>query len=120
MKRYAQKEVLAAIKGSAGIMSVIARKLRCNWNTAQQYCSKWESTKQALQDEREITLDIAESNLIDAIKKGDINTTKWFLSTKGKYRGYTTDIKADAPQDGENEPLKIIIEDQDNNVIMSN
>lgn len=119
MKRIAQKEVLNAIKDSAGIMSVIARRLNCNWNTARTYCNKWESTKLALQDETETTLDNAELKLIDAIKAGDTNLIKWYLSTKGKDRGYTTEIKTDL-QTTDNKPLRIIFEDSDGNELFNN
>ena len=114
MKRISQREVLDAIKDSAGIINTIAQRLKCNWNTARTYCNKWESTKLALQEETETMLDIAEMKIIDAIKAGDVNIIKWYLSTKGKDRGYTTEIKADLQQI-ENEPLKIIFEDTDGN-----
>lgn len=93
MKTIKQKDVLDAIKDSGGIISTIARRLCCNWNTARTYCDKWESTKAALQEEKETTLDTAESKILDAIKDGDINIIKWYLSTKGKERGYSTDLK---------------------------
>lgn len=93
MKTIKQQDVLDAIKDSGGIISTIARRLHCNWNTAKTYCDKWESTKAALQEEKETTLDTAEIKIRDAINAGDINIIKWFLSTKGKERGYTTDLK---------------------------
>ena len=93
MKQIKQQDVLNAIKDSGGVISTIARRLNCNWNTAKTYCDKWESTKTALQDEKETTLDTAEIKLLDAIKAGDTQIIKWFLSTKGKDRGYTTKIE---------------------------
>ena len=93
MKQIKQQDVLNAIKDSGGVISTIARRLNCNWNTAKNYCDKWESTKTALQDEKETTLDTAEIKLLDAIKAGDTQIIKWFLSTKGKDRGYTTKIE---------------------------
>ena len=93
MKHIKQQDVLDAIKDSGGIISTIARRLHCNWNTAKAYCNKWESTKNALQEEKETTLDTAELKVLDAIKAGDTQIIKWFLSTKGKDRGYTTKIE---------------------------
>ncbi len=93
MKQIKQQDVLDAIKDSGGVISTIARRLKCNWNTAKTYCDKWESTKTALQDEKETTLDTAELKVLDAIKAGDTQIIKWFLSTKGKDRGYTTKIE---------------------------
>ena len=108
MKQITQKQTLNAIKDTGGIISLIATNLHCNWNTARTYCNKWESTKLALKEETEKTLDIAETKIIDAIKAGDTNIIKWYLSTKGKVRGYTTEIQTTVEND---EPLKIIFED---------
>lgn len=112
MKTITQKQVLDAIKDSGGIYSTIARRLKCNWNTARTYCDKWESTKTALQDEIETTLDNAEIKLLDAIKAGDTQIIKWYLSTKGKHRGYTTKIETTVTDENA-EPLHIIFDGLD-------
>lgn len=113
MKRITQKEVLQAIQDSGGIMSTIARRLNCNWNTARNYCEKWEATRQALTAETESTIDEAESAIIKAIKKHDINICKWYLSTKGKGRGYTTELQETEQGGNEKEDteIRIIIDD---------
>lgn len=82
-------EVINAIKDSAGIMSHVARKLNCDWHTAKKYVEKWEETKQALVDECEAILDLAENKTIEAINNGDMQTIRWFLATKGKQRGFS-------------------------------
>ena len=89
MKKYTPDEVLAAIKGSHAIMTVIAARLGCVWHTAESYCRKWEVTKQALEDEKEEILDTAESVLYNAIQANDTQAAKWILATKGKNRGYS-------------------------------
>jgi len=113
VKRLSEKAVLESISDSGGIITTIARRLHVNWNTARTYCNKWESTRQALQEEVETTLDIAEMGIINAIKNGDTNTIKWYLSTKGKHRGYTTEVLENLKTD--TEPLHIIFTDQDGN-----
>lgn len=80
--------VLEAIKDSGGIMSTIAQRLHCNWNTAKKYTEKWEETQQAMKDEKETILDVCESTLINKIKDGDEQSAKWYLSKIGKLRGY--------------------------------
>lgn len=117
MKRLSEKAVLESISDSGGIITTIARRLHVNWNTARTYCNKWESTRQALQEEVETTLDIAEIGIINAIKNGDTNTIKWYLSTKGKNRGYTTEVMAEVKTD--TEPLHIIFTDQDGNELFN-
>ena len=40
------------------------------------------------EDEEETILDMAESTLLKRIKEGDEQSAKWYLSKKGKMRGY--------------------------------
>ena len=88
-KNYTKEQVEEAIKGSVGIMSTIAKRLDCNWRIAKKYCEKWECTKIALANENESIIDLAESKAFSLIKEGDAGMIKWFLSRKGKERGYT-------------------------------
>lgn len=111
MKRITQKEVLEAIRDSGGIMATIARRLSCNWNTARAYCEKWETTKQALKAETETIADLAESAIMDAIRAKDIAICKWYLSTKAKKRGYTTDLQETEQTEKEDTEIRIIIDD---------
>lgn len=83
-----KEQVIEAIKDSGGIISTIARKLGCTWGTAREYANKWEETRDALKDEKETVLDIAENTLLDKIKEGDEQSAKWYLSKIGKLRGY--------------------------------
>jgi hypothetical protein len=84
-----REATLEAIKGSGGIISTIAKRLNVCWHSADAWCNRWEDTKRALQDEREIMLDDAETVLRDSIVDGrDIQSAKWLLAMKGKQRGY--------------------------------
>ena len=88
-KKYTQKNILEAIKGSGAIVSTIAKRLDCEWITAKRYINKWEETKQAFLDEEETVLDMCESTLYTSVKGGDTQSAKWILATKGKRRGFT-------------------------------
>lgn len=88
MLDFQMEQVLLAIEDSGGIMSNVARRLNCTWDTAKAYCLKWDETKQALLNEKETVLDIAENTLLDKIKEGDEQSAKWYLSKIGKLRGY--------------------------------
>ena len=85
---FTEGEVLAAIKGSCGIMARVAKNLSCEWSTAKKYVERFESAKLAMDDELETVLDTAENNLFQAINSKDIDAIKWFLSRKGRARGY--------------------------------
>jgi hypothetical protein len=81
-------QVLKAIKNSGGIMSTIARGIGCDWHTAKKYVMQWDETKEALQDETETILDMAEGALYGSIKEGNTQDAKWLLATKGRKRGF--------------------------------
>lgn len=110
--RYTQKQVLESIKDTGGIISTIANRMGCAWSTAQIYINRWESTRTALKDESNKIADFAEGKVIEAIKSGDVNTAKWYLTKKAKDRGYG-DIDTAPPQNTENEDneLRIILSD---------
>lgn len=85
---YDKEHVLEAIHGSGAIVSTVARRLGCRWNTARKYIDAWEETRQAYKDEEETILDLAESTLYQSIKGADVQSAKWILSRKGRKRGY--------------------------------
>ena len=91
-RKYNMELVLAAIKGTGGMMNTIAKRLGTDWDTAKKYCLEWETTKQAIANEEEVTLDLAESILLESIQAGDVQSAKWFLSKKGKRRGYGDEV----------------------------
>ena len=93
--RFTEKDVLTAIKGSGGIVSAIAQRLGCEWATADKSVQKWKSTLAAYADEKETILDLAESTIVKDIKGGSDQSAKWYLSKKGKDRGYGDQIDID-------------------------
>jgi transposase-like protein len=97
MKRYTKQQVLEAIVQSRGIVSHVARRLGCAWSTARIYIDKWEETKQALENEREVLLDDLECKLLEMATAGDLGAIKWYLSHMGRHRGWGDD---EAPQQG--------------------
>ena len=86
-KGYKKEQVLEAVKGSAAIMSTIARRLNCDWHTANKYVNKWAETRAAHDSEDQKILDFAEGTLYESIKGGNTQDAKWLLSKrrKGKY-----------------------------------
>ncbi len=92
---YTEEDILEAIKGSAGIVSTIAKKMDCNWHTAKTYINKYDSCKEAYSSEEEKVLDMAESTLYNSIKEGNTQDCKWLLSTKGKKRGFSEKTEID-------------------------
>lgn len=87
-KGYSDTTILKAIKGSGGIITTIAGKLDCAWNTAEKYINKNETTRKAYRDEKEQILDLCESVVYNSVRGGNTQDAKWLLSTLGKKRGY--------------------------------
>lgn len=89
-----EKQMLEAINNSGGIFTTIAAHLvplcgrKPDWATVRDYVNKWESTKQAVENEKEKNLDIAENNILQEIYKNNAEMSKWYLRMKGKERGY--------------------------------
>ena len=90
MVNKTKKAVLEAINGSLGIILTIAKRLGCESRTAKRLIDKWKETKDALFDEKEHVLDLAETGFYDALIKKEQWAIKFILTTKGQSRGYTT------------------------------
>lgn len=93
-EKYTLADILAAIRGSAGIKATIMRKLGCSRNTVDNYLKRYATAQQAYDDEVESIGDAAESVIISAIKNKDVDTAKWYATKKLRHRGYgeQTDI----------------------------
>jgi len=92
-ERYTAQNFIAAIPGTGGIVSVIARKVGCEWETAKKYIDTYPTVRAAYDAECEAMLDLAESAVLRNIKlaaqgEGDTADAKWYLTKKGKRRGY--------------------------------
>lgn len=79
-----------AIKGSGGIMSTIAKRLRVEWHTAKTAIARDEVATRAYTNEEEKILDMCDGKLYQAVLVGDLQAIRWLQSTKGKRRGYIT------------------------------
>lgn len=89
MYKFTKAKVLKAIENSRGSVTVISKRLGCSWHIGKKWVDKWEDTQIAWKDELEKNIDKAESNIYDSLEEGDVQTSKWFLGTIGKNRGYS-------------------------------
>jgi hypothetical protein len=84
---FQKSDIKKAIEGSGGYISEIARRLKCDWHTADKYIKEFELTEDlVIEDER--ATDRAEIKLMQAIEDGEIAAIIFRLKTKGKKRGY--------------------------------
>ena len=104
-KDYPMENVLKAIENSQGIVSIIAKRIGCKSETAENLIARWKETQKAYTSECSSVLDLAETVVIKDIAKGSVSTAKWYLALKGRERGYNPQpvIKLDPGTD----PLNI-------------
>ena len=86
MPRYTNKEFLDAIDGSAGIISTVADRVGCSWDTANQRIKKSDKLTRAFEDEQERVNDFAEQTVLKSIKAGNTQDAKWWLARIRKER----------------------------------
>jgi len=60
-------------------VSEIAARVGCKWHTAKTDIAGYQTVKEAWEAERSRITDIAESNVIEAIKGRDLSMSKWWL-----------------------------------------
>jgi hypothetical protein len=89
-QQFTPQQVIAAIRRHHGMLTLAATALRCNRETVRLYAKRYPEVAEALRDEREKTLDVAELALLDAIERGEPWAICFYLKTQGKDRGYST------------------------------
>jgi hypothetical protein len=110
-EKYTAEQMRAAVPGTGGIVTAIAHKVGCDTGTFLKYKAKYATVKAAYDAEVDSTLDVAESVLLDNIRLArrfqsenktvvDTSDSKWYLTKKGKHRGYGDALQVSGPDDG--------------------
>ena len=108
--KITEAQVLEAIKGTGGIITTVQSHLKpmvganLSWHTVKDYTEKWESTRQAMENERQTVLDVAEGTIMQEIYQKNVEVAKWYLKQKGHDRGYEETAQINLNQA---EPLNI-------------
>ena len=88
-------EMVAAIKGSGGFVTEIARRLGCSRSTVYRYKTRYSVIAEAIFEEKEHLLDTAESALLKQVNGGNITAIIFYLKTQGYGRAYGDRSKLD-------------------------
>lgn len=88
MARLTNARIIKALRESRGLVAVAARKLGCARQTIYNRAEKSEAVREALEEAREFTTDVAEAALFRAIEQGEAWAVCFYLKTQGKGRGY--------------------------------
>jgi uncharacterized protein YecE (DUF72 family) len=115
MKKVTDKQLIDAIRKNAGIVSGILQTLKTEYGiemTRFAIYKRKESSKkiaEAFEEAEEAVLDIAENNIVEYIKGGNLKATMFYLRLKGRKRGYVTN-EQNAEQEPEHEGIRIYFE----------
>ena len=109
MAKLSKKKVKNAIKGSGGVLSVLAEKCDVSRSAITQFLQKKrnQDVKELIEQEKERIIDLAENKLHGLINKEDFQAIRYYLNTKGKSRGYVE--KQEVEHTGISTPIEINI-----------
>ena len=88
MKKPSKNIIQQAIKGSGGVLTHIANRLKVARSTAKLWLEADNDLHEAFLQEKDMAVDLAEMGLIDHLIKKEPWAIKFMLSTKGRDRGY--------------------------------
>lgn len=93
--------VREAIIESAGVKTVTAKRLGCSRATLYAFLAQHEAELEGVEQmAREAMVDKAETNVISALNRGDLKTSRWFLGLQGSGRGYARRIETTGANGG--------------------
>lgn len=97
MPRFTDKQAIKALTDARGLVSVAAKRLDCSRQALYQRIKNNPRIAEAKDDAREMTGDLAEAKLIEAINDGQAWAIKYFLTCQMKHRGYVerTEVQSD-------------------------
>lgn len=89
---YTREQVIRACKGSGGILSNVAKALKCDRSTVADYRDRYKTVEKALKQERENIIDKAECIIFEGLESDDEKirkqTAEYISNRLGKDRGY--------------------------------
>lgn len=103
MTKLSLPRIKECIPGTSGVLSELARRLGVSRQTVYTWINDYPEVSEAIEQERQIVLDLAESAIYRAVEGGDLSAAKYLLSTRGKDRGFSTrqEVAAEIQQTGQ-------------------
>ena len=87
-KQQTKKALLDALEKSLGIVTTACKIVGVDRGTFYRYYNEDENFKKAVKDIENVSLDFAETKLLEQIKSNNTAATIFYLKTRGKHRGY--------------------------------
>jgi len=91
--KLTRQEIIEAIPKAHGVKEYIASQLGVNRRTVYRYFEKYPDLEQETQEYLDSITDQAEHSLIESVKAGNSWAVRYWLSTRGKHRGYSTKLE---------------------------
>ena len=79
-KEFTAQEVIKAMKGTGGILSVVSDKLGCSSKTVQNYIKEYPTIKEAWISERLRLRAAAEMTIVNKVKGGDLKAAMFIIN----------------------------------------
>ena len=89
MPKRTDAQIIDALKEARGMVAVAARKLGVSRVTIYNRRERSEAVRDAIEEARDFTTDVAELKLYESIQKGEAWAVQFYLKTLGKERGYS-------------------------------
>ncbi len=87
--RYTQQQMIDTLIKVGGLKGPAAKSLHCARMTINNYIKRYPAVKQAQEDALQDTIDLAQSQLVSLVKRGEWPAIRFLLVTLGKDRGFT-------------------------------
>jgi hypothetical protein len=105
-KLLTHQAILAAIHRHAGIICLVARELGTSRQNIHQRIKTSPELQAAVVEAQDELLDVAEGHVARLIQEGDRAAIIWYLSRKGRSRGYgTTSLRPPEPTEQQLEAI---------------
>lgn len=87
-EKFSVDDVREALLLEGGNVSQAAKRLGCRRQTVHEYMERYPELKEDMKLSKEKMLDIAEHNLVQKMRAGNLTAIIFYLKTQGKHRGY--------------------------------
>lgn len=99
-ERFTQQQVADALVAAGGVQTEAAKILGCSKTTLNGYIRRYPALQDVMHQAKEEMIDLAESQLHNKIRDGNMTAIIFFLKCQAKQRGYVEkgDMPAKAPE----------------------
>lgn len=101
-----KSNLLKALEKSLGVVSSACKSAKVSRDSFYRWYKEDEGFKSKVDDLKNVSLDFAESKLIEQMNSGNITAIIFFLKTQGKKRGY---IETHEVSSADIQPIRLIM-----------